>query len=260
MSRLELDRFCLRYGDGPTIVDVAGSVDASVLAVLGPNGAGKSTLIAGLLGALPAASGSAPLDAADLGAMHPRERAARVAYIAQRPAFTPGYTARELVALGRAMLPRDDDAVDRAAERAGVEGLMDTPAQHLSVGQLQRVTVARAMAQLHPLDGQGVKLLLADEPLAALDPAAAAGALKLLREAADGHPLIVVAVLHDPAAAAAVADKALLLTGSGAPAAIEPAREALTTERLGDVFRTPFLLDAAGLPRPELTPRPRIAD
>ncbi len=228
---------------GPVLRGVSAEFAAGALtAVVGPNGAGKSTLLRLLLGVLEPTGGACTLDGAPTGGLGAGARARRVAYIAQRPAAT-GYTVRETVAMGRHALGTDDGAVARALTDAGVADLAGHATEALSAGQLQRVSLARALAQLAGPEGEAGgaagKVLLADEPAAALDPRHAIAALSLLRaEARRG--VAVVVVLHDLTLAARFADRALVLGGDGTLAACGPAAEALAPARLEAVFGVAF--------------------
>lgn len=141
------------------------------VALLGPNGSGKSTLLRVLAGLLPTAHGTARTLGLPAGTGRPR-----VAYLAQRPAFTTPFpmTLRRLVATGTYAhhgwfeeCDHGAGAVDRALEMLGLAALAERQALSLSGGQLQRALLARAAVQ-------GAELLLLDEPYAALDDASRA--------------------------------------------------------------------------------------
>lgn len=146
--------------------------------------------------------------------MDDRRRAGRVAYIAQQPALDGAFTLEQYVSLGRHARPARPRAVRDAIERVGLAGVAGQAFGHLSVGQRQLASLARAIAQLDGDDVEpGDQVLLADEPAAALDPGHAIAAFGLLRESArSGRG--VVAVVHDVAIASRFADHAVLLGGS----------------------------------------------
>ncbi|MEO0482599.1 MAG: ABC transporter ATP-binding protein [Planctomycetota bacterium] len=220
---------CAGYRRGePVLREASGVFQAGAFtAVLGPNGSGKSTLLRTLVGALRPMTGSASLEtegaeAMDLFSAPARARARRVAFVPQAGGPIFDYTAREVVRLGRfTARGRDDDrAVDAALEQVGLSHVARRPYPSLSIGQRQRVNVARALAQLRlpigdpPTDELAGKALLADEPVAAMDPKAAADTLGLLRELARAGAAVAV-VLHDLSAAARYADRALILSQEG---------------------------------------------
>lgn len=243
------------YGRGEAVlrgVDFAAR-SGEVTAVLGPNGAGKTTLLRVLLGVLRARWGRAVLGDRPVGSWGAVERARRLALVGQRPEVSAAFTAREVVALGRyawggagsgggvARGAAGGDAgavVARAMERTGTAELSGRAFASLSVGQQQRVTLARAAAQLDGAPGGGV--LLADEPMSAMDPLQASRAGGLLRELAAERGTAVVVVLHDFAAASRVADAAAVLTCDGRSAASGPAGEVLEPSVLERVYGVGF--------------------
>ncbi|GAA4974307.1 ATP-binding cassette domain-containing protein [Pseudonocardia tropica] len=196
----------VRYGTREVLRGVDVRVAAGeLLAVLGANGSGKSTL-------LRAAAGLTPCDGEVLVDGRPRGRL-DVALVFQRIHLVTRRTVLENVcagALGRlplrsslvpALFPR---AVREEAmgclERVGLADRAHDRAGSLSGGQQQRVAVARALCQR-------ARVLLADEPVSALDPAAAEQVLGLLAELAHTERLAVLAVLHQPDLAARHADR-----------------------------------------------------
>ncbi|MGB8328628.1 MAG: ABC transporter ATP-binding protein [Polyangiales bacterium] len=183
-----------------------------VLALLGPNGAGKSTLLKALAGLVPY-EGRVEIAGSDLGSLSPRKRAKLVSYVPQRSLLMSALSVHEVVALGRyvhgnrfgGMSSVDRDAVEHALDTAHANTLRNRIFTHLSVGEQQRVLLARALASDAPI-------LLLDEPTAALDVGEGLAVLRLIRTLAERkHTLIVV--LHDLADARSTTDRALLLKG-----------------------------------------------
>lgn len=179
-------------------------------------------------------------------------RAAAVAFVGQRSSLAGPMTAGAVVRLGRFAVGDDPGAVDAAVEQTGIGPLIDRPYDQLSVGQQQRVMLARAMAQLSLAAGQPAegRTVLADEPISAMDPRFAVSSLGLLRAAAAQGAAVGV-VLHDLTMARRFADDALLLACDGAVAAAGPAHRVLTPAVLEPVFGVGFALegDSALLPR-----------
>lgn len=229
----------------PALRDAACSIVPGAITVLvGPNGAGKSTLLRVLSGVRRPDAGAVELDARDLGSLGARERARSIALVAQQPSVAFDFDARRVIAFGAEGAGRPARAVDRAVERFELAPIADAPFGALSVGQRQRVSLARAWAQLDP-DTPGV--LLADEPISAMDPAFAVRALEALRELADRGAGVAL-VLHDLSAAARVADRAVLLDARGRTIAEGDAGAVLTAEALSDLYATPILrADPPGL-------------
>jgi len=224
----------------PVLRGVSGAFErGAVTALVGPNGSGKSTLLRTLVGALRPERGSALLetpgrDPLDLLRAPARVRARRVAFVPQAGGPIFDYSAREVVRLGRfaGRGVGDDRAVAEALDLVGLAGEADRPYPTLSIGQRQRVNVARALAQLRlPSEGEtrgdpAGKVLLADEPVAAMDPRAAAATLDLLQHLAREGAAVGV-VLHDLSAAARTADRVLMLSAGGKVVASGPAGQAM---------------------------------
>jgi iron complex transport system ATP-binding protein len=231
-------------------LDVLGG---RVLVLAGPNGAGKSTLLkilAGLMG--DAASSKVELGGRGMGAWSARERAERVAYVAQVPSVAFGFSAREVVGFG---LPEGEAwdvdrgagraAVDAALEEVGLGGIEGKPFAHLSAGQQQRAALARALVRINfGREGGGLselegRVLLADEPTSAQDPFHAVRVVEVLRGLA-ARGAGVVLVMHDLSLALRAADDAALMSCDGRIAAAGAVSEVLHPERLAAVFGVAF--------------------
>ncbi|WP_156725938.1 ABC transporter permease [Streptomyces apocyni] len=198
----------------PLTADVTGSTQVSLtaapgttIAVVGPNGAGKSTLLRALLGLTPRADAH-PLR---LGALTvdglPVHRRG-IAWVPQDGALFPHLTALANTAYGpRAQgVPKHHArvAAQRWLDRLGVGHLAHRKPGELSGGQAGRVALARALAA-RP------RLLLLDEPLAALDQTTRARVRHALRAHLSGFDGVCLIVTHDPVEAVALADHVLVL-------------------------------------------------
>jgi len=206
-----------------------------VTAILGPNGAGKSTLLKAAAGLVPAAAGTVRLGGAAVATMAPRARARAIGYLPQDAAVHWNVPAREVVALGRlahrapfaAPDAEDAGAIADAVAATEIAALLDRPVATLSGGERARVLLARVLAGTP-------RWLLADEPLASLDPAHQFDVLDRLREvAARGSGVAIV--LHDIAHAARIADDVLLLK-AGRLVAAGPVAETLTPAAVAALF------------------------
>ncbi|MDJ0852614.1 MAG: heme ABC exporter ATP-binding protein CcmA [Myxococcota bacterium] len=190
---------------GPAVALAGLDLDLSpgqVLAVLGPNGAGKSTLLRLLAGLARPSGGSLTLDG---GRAHGRQARARVGYVGHATLLYPALTAREnLVFTARMYGVRDPGS--RAAvllDEQGLAHVADRPVAGFSRGMAQRVAIARGLVH-----DPGVVLL--DEPFTGLDRRAAERLLERLL-ALRGAGRTLVLATHDLAAAARLADRALVL-------------------------------------------------
>ncbi|MEV0121456.1 ABC transporter permease [Streptomyces sp. NPDC050703] len=180
----------------------------TTVAVVGPNGAGKTTLLRALLGLTPRAHARLRLGERDVTALPSHRR--RVAWVPQEGALFPHLTALGNTAYGlRAQGVRRAEArreARRWLDRLGVGDLAHRRPAQLSGGQAQRVALARALAA-RP------RLLLLDEPLAALDQTTRAHVRHTLRRHLDGFGGVCLLVTHDPVEAVSLADRVLVLDG-----------------------------------------------
>ncbi len=204
--------FSVHLGGRAVLSEVSFSAEAGAfVSLVGPNGAGKTTLLRALAGVLPGVRETAP---------DPR----RVAYLPQGAGCAWGLTIREVAALGR--LPfggRDAGEIEAALRQCGVLELAERPIDRVSGGQARRAMLARALA------GRP-RVLLLDEPVADLDPAACHDVLRLLAAFARAGGA-VVAVLHALELAAIYADRMVVMAAGrivadGAPDAVLPAAAA----------------------------------
>lgn len=226
----------IRRGECP-VVDAVSLVLApgSVTAILGPNGAGKSTLLLGMAGLIAPASGTVMLDDVPLCAMAARARARIIGLLPQEPELYWGLEVGALVALGRLphrgvrgpVMADDRQAIADAIGFADIGHLVGRRADRLSGGERARVLAARMIA------GQP-RVILADEPLANLDPRHQQDMLRLFRRLADGGAAVAL-VLHDLSAAARIADQAMLMA-AGRAVAHGAAADILVPARLEALF------------------------
>jgi iron complex transport system ATP-binding protein len=208
---------------------------ARFVALLGPNGAGKTTALKALAGLIPA-TGRVTLLGKSLATLAPRERAKSIAYLPQGHAVHWPLSARDVVALGRyphgvadpaKLSQRDAEAVDCAMARTDCTHLAHQPVQVLSGGERARVMLARVLATEAPI-------LLADEPTAALDPRHQITVMDDLKgESRRGA--LVIAVTHDIALAARMADEIVLLH-EGRLIAHGPPDAVLTDAHLAEIY------------------------
>ena len=202
---------------------------------IGPNGAGKTTLLRGLAGLIRPVRGAIRLDNEDVGALSPGRRARKIAYLPQHGTLSWPLPVGDVVALGRlpygerigALPPNGRRAVGAALAAVGLSGFERRPASALSGGERSRVLLARALAT-------EAQVLLADEPVAALDPRHQIIVLDVLRSLARSG-ILVAAVMHDLNLAARFADTIVFLDKGKVLATGSPA-DVLTPERLAEGF------------------------
>ena len=234
---IRADALTVGHGGQPVLSGVDVTLrPGELVGLIGPNGAGKTTLLRVLAGVAPPLAGRVLYDGRTGAELGPRALARRVAYLAQSGEVNWSLTARDLVRLGRLPHrgsfggpdPEDEDAVGRALAEADAGHLAERTVSTLSGGERARILLARAFAV-------GAEFLLADEPVAALDPRHQLATLALLRrKAADGTGVAVV--LHDLSLAARFCDRVLLVS-EGAMVRQGRPDEVLTDEVLARAYR-----------------------
>jgi iron-chelate-transporting ATPase len=253
---LRAERISVQLGQRPVLHDLSVAFQAGcITALCGPNGCGKSTLLRTLGGLLKPAAGAVWLDGQPLHRYAPRERARRLAMLAQNPLVPEGMQVEELVATGRychtgiAARPGPDDlaAIEAAIERTQLQALRKRDLSQLSGGERQRAFIAMALAQ-------GGRVVLLDEPTTFLDIHHQVEVLRLIRDLARDIGLTVVWVLHDLNQAAAFSDEMILMKAGTLHARGLP-ETILQPAVLEPVFDTPMRrIDADG----ELVCLPRM--
>lgn len=178
---LDIDRYELAQGEQAALV--------------GSSGGGKTTLLNVVSGILPPDSGEVVIDGRDIAKLHEvvrdRFRAAKIGFVFQTFNLLPAFTALENVLLGMSFSGRkvDRDFAVFPLDRVGLKHRLDHLPQRMSVGEQQRVSVARSLAN-KPV------LLLADEPTANVDPANQEMILNLIRDTCKENNVTLLMVTH----------------------------------------------------------------
>jgi iron complex transport system ATP-binding protein len=212
-------------------------VPGKVVGLVGPNGAGKSTILRAFAGELAPSAGRVELDGTPLDTIDRRALARRRAVVSQHHGIAFAFRVDEVVALGRSPHGDAGSALVAAALAAvGLEGFGARAVDALSGGELRRVHLARALAQLGmpSADEGGGRYLLLDEPLAHLDPAEQVRVIGLVGELR-ARGVGVLVVHHDLERAAATCDEVALIA-AGRLVGRGPPREVLTVSTLSDAF------------------------
>lgn len=230
MSLFTVDRLSVELQGTSVLSGVSFNVEpGECVGLLGPNGAGKTTLMRAALGLIPHGGKSS------VAALTPRARARAASWMPQAREIAWPVTVETLVMLGRIPhmaggqrpTPEDHDRVDFALAAMDIEGFRDRDATRLSGGEQARVLIARALAQDTPL-------IVADEPVAGLDPAHQISTMATFADLARQGRSVIVS-LHDLGLAARHCTRMILLSGGGI-VADGPPGDVLTAEWLRAVF------------------------
>ena len=217
---------CAGYGARRVLEDVGLSVgEGEVCALLGLNGSGKSTLLRVLLGLLPVQTGEISVCGGNMRRAAPQKVARLAAYLPQRSRADDGMTALEIVLMGaNAVTPliMPYSAVQREKARMCLERMdagewADRRMGELSQGQKQSVLLARALMQ-------SPKLLLLDEPDAALDLPRRWQMLRTVSALAKEERCAALCALHDASLALSVCDSVAVLSGGRIVCRLDMAR------------------------------------
>jgi iron complex transport system ATP-binding protein len=223
---ISLTEVQVRYGSATALDAVTErAADGEWLGVIGPNGAGKTTLLQAVARQV-RYLGRIEVCGQPVTGVSRRQLARIVAYVPQRPQLPPDMTVGDYVLLGRTPhigYLRVETAVDRLIcaeliDRLALSPMADRRLRTLSGGELQRLVLARALAQQAPV-------LLLDEPTSALDLGRRVDALELVDELRRERSLTILSAVHDLTLAGQFADRLLLLDGgrvaaSGTPASV----------------------------------------
>ncbi|GMN09194.1 ABC transporter ATP-binding protein [Croceitalea sp. MTPC9] len=187
-------------------------------AIIGINGIGKSTLLRTLGKLQPKLSGEILIESQPLENCSPLDFARQTSVVLTEPIASKNLTVQELITLGRqpytnwlgSLTTYDEKHIKESIQNFELEQFKEKKCHELSDGQLQRVLIARAMAQDTPL-------ILLDEPTTHLDLYHKVQILKLLQELAHEHDKTIVFTTHEIDLAIQLCDKILILDGRENP-------------------------------------------
>ena len=234
---IEIKNLSYNYGKKEILRDINVNVpDGSFFAILGANGTGKTTLLRCIANLLTPSAGEVRIDGLRNDKYSIRELAQHVAIVQQHPQTDIEFSAFETVLMGRNPYQRhlqnesqeDWDIVEKVMKQTNTWHLRLSLPRQMSGGELQRVMIARALAQQTPI-------LLLDEPTSNLDIAHQFEIMELLREINIGEQKTILIVVHDLNLALRYCPQALFLhdhslmfNGS--------TDEALTSDRIRTAF------------------------
>ena len=231
---IELQHISVSFGDRCVLDDISASIaKGRITAVMGPNGCGKTTLLRCIGGLLEPNGGEAIIDGRPVHDYSARALAQKVAFVRQHAQTDFEFSAFETVLMGRNPYQRrlqnesqaDWDIVEHCMRQTNTWHLRFSKPGQMSGGELQRVMIARALAQQTPV-------LLLDEPVSSLDIAHQLEIMRLLRNAREKTILIVI---HDLNLALQFCDD-LLLFHSGRLLYQGPIAEGLTPSNIHTAY------------------------
>ena len=234
---LELRSVAFSYGETtPGLRDVTLTIDSGLIALTGVNGSGKSTLLKIAARVLKPASGEVSFEGRNLREWPAKEYAQRVGYLPQEPESTFPMRAIDVVVSGRApFLSRfgwegagDYAIAESALAMCDAAHLADRFLDEMSGGERKRVFLARVLVR-QP------KLVLLDEPLAALDIAHVQQFAKLLRQIVEQTGATIVFAAHELNWAAAYSDRVIVMRDGTIGADVAPS-ELMRPDRIRDLF------------------------
>ncbi len=211
MSLISVEKLTVRYGAHQALHDVSLVVEPNeIVTVVGPNGSGKTSLLRAIVGAIPAATGTVS-----------QKPGLRIGYVPQRLHVDPTFP----ITVARFLnLPRGVNklSAEQALERTGVPDIASRQMSKLSGGQLQRVLLARALANKPDL-------LLLDEPTQGLDQPASAAFYRLIEEVRRETGCSILMISHELHVVMAASDRVICLNGhvccQGSPDIVSSAPE-----------------------------------
>ena len=227
---LALENISASYGDKQVLRGITTSCEPNqLIALIGPNGSGKSTLLKAIAGLIPH-SGQVNLP------KDPKSRSRALAYLGQNSTAPDGRLVRDVVTLGRTpfigrfskLTQNDQKIIQNSLSICEVDAFSDREFGSLSGGEKMRVHLARTLATDAPL-------ILADEPVTALDPYFQIAIMDILKSQSKGGRLIIIA-LHDLKLARKYADHIWVLN-AGKIVKDDVASKALSDEIMAEVFR-----------------------
>jgi iron complex transport system ATP-binding protein len=235
---ISFDSVSVRYESVPALSELTEEVNAGEwVGIIGPNGAGKTTLLRAVA-RLIAHEGEIKVDGVTVTSLSPKALARLVAYVPQQPVLPPDMTVGQYVLLGRTPhigyfgfeTTQDRMVCGDLLDALDLSAMADRRLSTLSGGELQRLVLARALAQQAPV-------LLLDEPTSALDLGRRVEALELVDTLRRERGLTVLSALHDLTLAGQFADRLILLGGGRAVSTGKP-DEVLTEDVLTRHFGT----------------------
>ncbi|NLN72053.1 MAG: ABC transporter ATP-binding protein [Thermoplasmatales archaeon] len=233
--KLELEGIKQGYGHKVVVEDIDMSVESGeVVTILGPNASGKSTLIKTICNILKPMAGTISIDGVCTSDVDRKEFAKIVGYVPQSTTFFGQSSVYDSVLIGR--IPHiewsySSEDINKAADamvKLNIDSLYDRQVSQLSGGQVQRVALARTLAQ-------DPEFYIFDEPTSALDLRNQLDTLKMMREIIKEKNVCMVMAMHDLNLALRYSDKIMALK-DGRVYDFGPAKDVITEKMIKDVY------------------------
>ncbi len=237
MIKMEVQNLDLAYGCNMVVRDLTFHVmPGEMVGLIGPNGSGKSTIIKALSRVISRTSGKIFLNGKDIAQISRGDLARLLGVVPQMPLLPNAFTAFEIVLMGRnpylGLLQyegaRDVAITWRAMERTATHSLAERRIDELSGGEIQRIVIARVLAQ-EP------KSILLDEPTANLDISHQVEIFDLIKNLCRENNLTVVVALHDLNLASQYCDR-LILINSGRIHAQGTPKQVINSQNIKEVY------------------------
>ncbi|HDN96176.1 MAG: hypothetical protein DRN29_03865 [Thermoplasmata archaeon] len=232
--KIKVKNVSFSYGSIKALENVSFEIENEFVGIIGPNGSGKTTLLNCMAGFLKS-DGCILINGKDINKLDRKKVAREIGIVPQIPNISFPLTVFDIVLMGRNphkkmlefMNEKDIKIANDAMEAVGIEHLADRTITELSGGELQKVIIARALAQ-QP------NILLLDEPTAHLDIHHQIEILSLIKSLI-GKGITAIAVLHDLNLASCFCDKIILLN-KGKIFAIGNVKEVITPDNIYTVY------------------------
>ncbi|RLF43972.1 MAG: ABC transporter [Thermoplasmata archaeon] len=233
--KIKVRNISFAYDSIEALKDVTFEVKKEILGIIGPNGSGKTTLLKCIAGVLKS-EGAILIDDMQINMLDRKEIAKKMGVVPQATIITFPLTVLDIVLMGRNpykkklefITEQDIKIAENAMKATGIYHLAHRLVTELSGGELQKVIIARALAQ-EP------EILLLDEPTSHLDVSHQLEILGFIKKLAIEKELTVIAVFHDLNLAANFCDK-LMLLNKGKIFAIGNVEEVITSENIRKVY------------------------
>ena len=234
--RIEVKDLCFSYGNKRILDGVNVTFDEPGLyCIVGPNGVGKSTLVKCILGIYKIESGSILLDGHDLSEFTPKDLAQVIGFVPVTSSDIFSMSVLDTVMMGRYPhqkmgMPSEFDwkIVKRALNMMNVRHLALSDMDELSAGQLQKVVLAKGIAQ-QP------RVLLLDEPTSNLDIKHQVNVTRLLKTVSEERKMMVIMICHDLNIAAKYSDSIIIMHDGGIYSVGAPS-DVITPENIETVY------------------------